>query len=111
MYVYIAAPRFARSSSLLSNFPVIQEVPKDISRIEHVKYKITDAEHCCVCLERFRPLGVPSSLSLFPPAAVTQCIWSAWRSIAHKPMVRRTCYARCVATADARSAYMECGPF
>ena len=39
----------------------------------------------------FRPLRVPSSVSLFPPAAVTQCIWSAWCSIAHKQMVRRTC--------------------
>ena len=58
----------------------------------------------------FRPLRVPSSLCLFPPAAVTQCIWSAWRSTARKPMVRRTCCARCVATADARSVYREGGP-
>ena len=58
----------------------------------------------------FRLLMVPSSVSLFPPAAVTQCIWSAWRSIAHKLMARRTCFARCVATADARSAHMEGGP-
>ena len=36
-----------------------------------------------------RPLRVPSSVSPFPPAAVTQCIWSAWRSIVHKLMVRQ----------------------
>ena len=58
----------------------------------------------------FRLLRVPSSVSVFSPAAVTQCIWSAWRSIARKLMARRTCFARRVATADARSAHMEGGP-
>eukprot|EP00439_Symbiodinium_sp_Y106_P019211 s590_g2.t1 len=50
-----------------------------------------DAEHCCVCLERLFPAAQGAQLSVPFPAAVTQCIWSAWCSIAHKQMVRRTC--------------------
>ena len=66
----------------------------------------------CVCLERLLPAAQGAQLSVHFPACSrhSQCIWSAWRSIAHKLMVRRTCYAQCVATpADARSAYMEGG--